>query len=97
MSMAMPLPAIRPISDLRTDLNGVCEEASETQEPVFLTKNGKATLVVMDCQAYERQRQHDRYVMKLREAEIEAQYHPEAVPLSEARVRMEKMFSLWEA
>ena len=60
----LPLPAIRPISDLRTDLNGVCEDACETQQPIFMTKNGKATLVVMDCEAYERQRQHDRYVMK---------------------------------
>ena len=47
----LPLPAIRPISDLRTDLNGVCEDACETQQPIFMTKNGKATLVVMDCEA----------------------------------------------
>ena len=53
--MVMPLPAIRPVSDLRTDLAGICDEARETQQPIFMTKNGKASLVVMDCDAYERQ------------------------------------------
>ena len=91
----LPLPAIRPISDLRTDLNGVCDDACETQQPIFLTKNGKATLVVMDCEAYERQRQHDRYVMKMREAEIEAQYHPESLALGEVGERMERIFATW--
>ena len=91
----LPLPAIRPISDLRTDLNGVCEDACETQQPIFMTKNGKATLVVMDCDAYERQRQHDRYVMKMREAEIEAQYHPESLALGEVGERMERIFATW--
>lgn len=91
----LPLPAIRPISDLRTDLNGVCEDACETQQPIFMTKNGKATLVVMDCEAYERQRQHDRCVMKMREAEIEAQYHPESLALGEVGERMERIFATW--
>ena len=91
----LPLPAIRPISDLRTDLNGVCEDACETQQPIFMTKNGKATPVVMDCEAYERQRQHDRYVMKMREAEIEAQYHPESLALGEVGERMERIFATW--
>ena len=91
----LPLPAIRPISDLRTDLNGVCEDACETQQPIFMTQNGKATLVVMDCEAYERQRQHDRYVMKMREAEIEAQYHPESLALGEVGERMERIFATW--
>ncbi len=91
----LPLPAIRPISDLRTDLNGVCEDACESQQPIFMTKNGKATLVVMDCEAYERQRQHDRYVMKMREAEIEAQYHPESLALGEVGERMERIFATW--
>lgn len=71
------VPAIRPISDLRTNLNDVCEQARETQQPIFMTKNGTASLVVMDSEAYERQRMHDIYVLKLREAEIEAKYHPE--------------------
>lgn len=93
--MVMPLPAIRPVSDLRTDLGGICDEARETQQPIFMTKNGKASLVVMDCEAYERQRQHDRYVMKLREAEIEARYRPETVSQDELDERMDKVLAMW--
>ena len=76
MPSAIAVPDIRPISELRTNLNGICEDARDTQEPIFMTKNRKPALVIIDCKAYERQRQHDRYVPKLREAEIEASYPP---------------------
>ena len=88
-----PVPAIRPISDLRTDLSDVCECARDSQQPIFMTKTGKASLVVMDCEAYERQRQHERYVLKLREAEIESRYHPEAVSLDEMDKRVAKVLA----
>lgn len=65
--------------DLSTDLNGICDEARETRQPIFMTKNGSVSLVVIDCDVYEGRRQHDRYVMKRREAEIEARYRPEVV------------------
>lgn len=86
--MTPAVPAIRPISDLRTNLNDVCEKARETQQPIFMTKNGNACLVVMDSDAYERQRMHDQYVMKLREAEIEAAYQKKAVSMDELDVRI---------
>lgn len=70
----MPVPLIRPISDLRTDLNDVCEQAEETHQPIFMTKNGKPNLVVFNSDAYEEMLNHQRYVQKLREAEIEAKY-----------------------
>lgn len=91
--MTPAVPAIRPISDLRTDLNGICDQAAESQQPIFMTKNGKATLVVIDCEAYEQQRQHDRYVLKLREAELEAQYHPETVSRAEVTRRVEDILA----
>lgn len=94
--MVMPLPAIRPISDLRTDLNGICDEARDTRQPIFMTKNGKASLVVMDCEVYEQQRQRDRYVMKLREAEIEARYRPETVSQAQLDERLDKVFAMWD-
>ena len=62
--MPLPIPQIRPISDLRTNLNDVCELARESQQPIFMTKNGKASLVVIDCEAYEGQQRHERYVQK---------------------------------
>ncbi|WP_288220924.1 type II toxin-antitoxin system prevent-host-death family antitoxin [uncultured Adlercreutzia sp.] len=93
--MPAALPLIRPISDLRTDLNDVCLQAQDTQQPIFMTKNGKASLVVIDCAAYEAQRQHERYVQKLREAEIEAKYKAETVSQAALDETMERVFAVW--
>lgn len=93
--MLAALPLIRPISDLRTDLNDVCLQAQDTQQPIFMTKNGKASLVVIDCAAYEAQRQHERYVQKLREAEIEAKYKAETVSQAALDETMERVFAVW--
>lgn len=95
MPSAIAVPDIRPISELRTNLNGICEDARNTQEPIFMTKNGKAALVIIDCEAYERQRQHDRYVPKLREAEIEASYRPETVSQEQLDAHMANIFKTW--
>ncbi len=89
----MNIPAIRPISDLRTNLNSVCSEAHESRQPIFMTKNGKASLVVMDCDAYEQQQQHERYVLRLREAEIEARYQKEALALDEMDERVSSILT----
>lgn len=93
--MSVAVPQILPISDLRTDLNSVCELAQKSQEPIFMTKNGKASLVVIDCEAYERQQQHNRYVQKLREAEIEAKYRKECVTQDQLDETLEKSFAVW--
>ena len=95
MPAAISVPQIRPISDLRTNLNDVCEMAEQTQEPIFMTKNGNAKLVVIDCGAYEQQLQHNRFVQKLREAEIEARYRTDSVTQAELDETMQKTFALW--
>lgn len=75
------LPQIRPVSELRTNLPEIEQIAQETGEPIILTKNGAAKLVVMDNDAFNEHLQHERAVRKLREAEIEARYTKEK-PLS---------------
>lgn len=97
MPVAMALPQTRPISDFRTDLNGICEQAAHSHAPIFMTKNGRTALVVMDCSAYEAQRQHERYVLKLREAEIEAKYRPHAVSTEELDKTIEHTLATWGA
>ena len=96
MSVATAVPQTRPISDFRTDLNGICDQAAHSRAPIFMTKNGRAALVVMDCNVYEAQRQHERYVLKLREAEIEAKYHPHAVSAKELDETIEHTLATWE-
>jgi len=44
--------AIRPISDLRNKYTEI-EDAVKNGDPVFLTKNGYGTMVVMSLDTYE--------------------------------------------
>jgi len=48
------MPHIRPVSDLRNNFADISRIVHETQEPVFLTKNGYGDMVVMSMEAYER-------------------------------------------
>ena len=91
-SLARPIPNIRPITDLRTRLNEVCRQATDTQEPVVLTKNGTSAYVLVDCDVYNQQARSNRLAMALREAEIEEKYHPNAVPKEQADKRMTQIF-----
>lgn len=48
------------------------KEVQETKEPVFLTKNGVGSIVVMSMDAYEEGRYESQVYDKLLEAEIQA-------------------------
>ncbi len=87
------LPIIRPITDLRTNLNDVCDQARDSQEPIIFTKNGTPALVVMDSTAYEEQRQRDRIYLALREAEIEQKFTPGTISEAEAKAQMDSLFA----
>lgn len=90
------LPIIRPITDLRTQLNDVCAQATEMQEPVVLTKNGIASYVLIDSDAYETANKNNRVYLALREAEIEEQYRPEAITSKESDAKIDEIFALWD-
>lgn len=67
------MPSIRPISDLRNHFADITKEVQKSKEPVFLTKNGVGSLVVMSMEAYEEGRYESEVYNKLREAEIQAE------------------------
>ena len=89
------LPTIRPITDLRTHLNDVCSEATETGKPVVLTKNGSASYVLFDSNAYQEAERNNRLYLALREAEIEERYRPETISEEESNAKMRDIFALW--
>ena len=89
------LPIIRPITDMRTNLNDVCRQATETQEPVVLTKNGIASVVLMDSSAYDAAERRNRVYLALREAEIEEKYRPDAISVEDSNAKMTEIFKLW--
>ena len=54
---------IRPSAAIRQNYNEIAQMCRETEEPVFLTKNGEGDLVVMDIDTYNRREK----MLKLRE------------------------------
>lgn len=46
------MPIIKPISDLRNKSNEISQIANESNEPIFITKNGEGDLVVMSMNHY---------------------------------------------
>ncbi|WP_321971162.1 type II toxin-antitoxin system Phd/YefM family antitoxin [Paratractidigestivibacter sp.] len=49
------MPVVKPISDLQRNLGSIAQVCHETGEPVYLTRNGSASLVVMDADEFDRQ------------------------------------------
>ncbi len=66
------MPNIRPVSDLRNHFAEITREAQLSGEPIFLTKNGVGSLVVMSMESYEQNRFDSMVYDKLREAELQA-------------------------
>lgn len=66
------MPNIRPVSDLRNHFAEITKEAQLSGKPVFLTKNGVGSLVVMSMESYEQNRYDSMVYDKLREAELQA-------------------------
>jgi len=48
------MPIIKPISDLRNKSNEISELAHNSNEPIFITKNGEGDLVVMSMMHYSK-------------------------------------------
>lgn len=63
---------IRPVSDLRNNFADISKTVHETQQPVFLTKNGYGDMVVLSMEAYENLQLDSEIYFKLKEAEKQA-------------------------
>lgn len=49
------MPTVKPISEIQRNMAGIARECKETKAPIYLTKNGSASLVVMDAEAFDRE------------------------------------------
>lgn len=65
---------IRPLSDLYSCFDDISRMVHETQEPVFLTKNGYGDMVVMSMEAYENLRLRERCTSSSRKLKIKRPY-----------------------
>ncbi|WP_144639361.1 type II toxin-antitoxin system Phd/YefM family antitoxin [Bordetella genomosp. 13] len=48
---------VKPISYLKSHAAEIVKDLSESREPMLITQNGEAKLVVMDVRSYEEQEQ----------------------------------------
>ncbi|MEI6169289.1 MAG: type II toxin-antitoxin system Phd/YefM family antitoxin [bacterium] len=48
--------SMEPVTELKSRSSQLIQQTHETQQPIIITQNGRATAVLMDIQAYERQR-----------------------------------------
>lgn len=60
---------IRPSADIRKNYNEISKLCKESGKPVYLTKNGKGDLVVMDIEAFARRES----MLRLRESLLNAE------------------------
>ena len=82
------LRLIRPITDLRTNINDILELTSSTREPVILTKNGFAKCAIMGLPAFNDVLARTRVAIKLREAEVRSYYQNETFSYAEVADRV---------
>ena len=79
---------IKASTALRNDYAGISNLAKETNEPIYITKNGDGDLVVMNIEAFEKREQ----LLKLRERVLEAEQErierQPTVSVAEARRRL---------
>lgn len=48
---------IRASADVRLKYNEVINQSKETQQPIYLTRNGQGEAVIIDLSAYEKEKQ----------------------------------------
>ena len=65
---------IRPVSDLRNNFAEISKTVNETEQPVFLTKNGYGSMVVLSMDAFQNMQFESEVYFKLLEAEKEASH-----------------------
>lgn len=63
---------IRPVSDLRNNFADISKIVHQSQQPVFLTKNGYGDMVVMSMETFEDMKFESDIYSKLKEAEKQA-------------------------
>ena len=66
------MPTVRPISDLQRNMSDIASECEKTRRPIYLTRNGKTSLVVMDAAAFDEEMELHRAVLDREERVCQA-------------------------
>ena len=85
------MPKIIPIRDLR-DTGKMSELCNESQEPIFITKNGYGDMVIMSMSVYERTMAR----LKMHEKILERKAQADAGKLMDGLAAMETLREQYE-
>ncbi len=81
---------IKASAALRNDYASISALAKETNEPIYITKNGEGDLVLMSIDAFEKREQILQLRSKVLQAEQERVDGETTISVSEARKRLRK-------
>jgi prevent-host-death family protein len=84
---------IKPSTTLRNDYSSISSMAHQSQEPIFITKNGKGDLVVMSIEAYEEREKVLRHRESILEAELSRISGEKTYKLEEVQNRIKEIYS----
>lgn len=79
---------IKASAALRNDYASISNMAKETQEPIYITKNGEGDLVLMSIDAFEKREQMLKLREKVLQAEQERLDGVQTLSVAEARKRL---------
>ena len=84
----MSAPIIRSSTDIRRDYNSIEELAKTTGKPIYLTKNGRASLVVIDAATFD----YDHYVAEALSEAVEVNKRSgQSFSLAEAKEEVSRL------
>lgn len=81
---------IKASAALRNDYAAVSRLAKETEEPIYITKNGEGDLVLMSIDAFEKREQVLKLRAKVLQAEQERLDGRKTLSVSEARRQLQE-------
>ena len=77
------MPIIKPISDLRNKSNEISKLLHESDEPIYITKNGEGDMVLLSIDSYNRIDAKLKLLDKLAEAQSQKLAGDKGKPLSQ--------------
>lgn len=84
------MPVIKPISDLRNKANEISALAHESNEPIFITKNGEGDMVVMSIAHYGNMQRRLELYSKLAVAQAQKAAGDKGRPLDQVMKDLRK-------
>ena len=84
---------IKSSTTLRNDYGIISSLAHDTEEPIYITKNGEGDIVVMSIEAFEKREQILKLRSKIMAAEGSRLSGESTVSLEEARKRLEEKYN----